>query len=861
MAPPSSIFARVVRRLEAEGRWKAWLSGVVGLLLALLAFKAFHGLWQEIDYNDVLTAMRAVSPLHMLLALLATLVSYVALTGYDQSAMRYVGARVPYRVVAQTSFVAYAVANTIGLGVFTGGAIRMRMYGEAGVRPGQITRAIAFNALAFGLGIAVVGAAGLLRDAPVLADMTHLPAWGLRAIGVAVLAATVALLFACRDNRQRRIFGRFVARLPPASLAMRQLVLSVVDISASAAVLWWMLPDGSIGFASFLGFYAAAVLLGVISHLPGGLGVFEAVMLVSLKGHVPAETLAGALVLYRIIYYLVPLMLALGLLVGHEVNSKRASSVTSRAISGLAPLLLSAYTLVVGVVLLVSGATPAAREAAPLLSTYVPLPLVEAAHFLSSITGLALLFVARAMLLRLDAARWAGMLLAVIGLLLALPKGGAVWEVVLTVSLFLALLVSRGQFVRRASLLEVPFSGGWLLAMGAICAALVVLVLFAYQDVDYAQQLWWQFEIDADAPRSLRAQVGVAILALALAVRHLLRTSDLRGALPTAAEIHQAATIVGEQAHADARLALTGDKYLLFAESRRAFVMYGRHGRSWIGLFDPVGPQSERAELVWQFIAAARNAGCRASFYQVRPDGLSLYLDAGLRLYKLGEYAHVRLADFSLQGKRSSNLRQSMNRAEREGLRFEIVPPEGVPGVLEELRAVSNDWLARHRTAEKRFSVGAFIDDYILCQPVALVRRDDRVVAFATLLTTGLRDEASVDLMRHQHDIPNGTMDFLFAQLILHFREAGYARFGLGMAPLSGMADNPLAPYWHRVGRILFANGENFYNFRGLRAFKEKFDPVWEARYLAAPGGLVPIRTLLDIAALISGGYRGVLLK
>jgi phosphatidylglycerol lysyltransferase len=115
--------------------------------------------------------------------------------------------------------------------------------------------------------------------------------------------------------------------------------------------------------------------------------------------------------------------------------------------------------------------------------------------------------------------------------------------------------------------------------------------------------------------------------------------------------------------------------------------------------------------------------------------------------------------------------------------------------------------------------------------------------------------------MRHGPDAPNGTMDYLFAKLLLHYQAQGYRRFGLGMAPLSGMAAHPLAPRWHRLGRLLFSHGEHFYNFQGLRAFKEKFGPQWEARYLAAPGGIAPLFVLADVAALISGGMRGIIAR
>ncbi|MEQ1887894.1 MAG: phosphatidylglycerol lysyltransferase domain-containing protein, partial [Alphaproteobacteria bacterium] len=203
----------------------------------------------------------------------------------------------------------------------------------------------------------------------------------------------------------------------------------------------------------------------------------------------------------------------------------------------------------------------------------------------------------------------------------------------------------------------------------------------------------------------------------------------------------------------------------------------------------------------------------------------------------------------------------AVNRAARDGLTFESSPVENVATVMNEIRFISDAWLAGHNTGEKGFSLGSFDPDYVLRQPVALVRKNAKAVAFATLMSTHCKTDASVDLMRHLPDAPSGTMDFLFTKLTLHFQAQGYQRFGLGMAPLSGMADHPLAPIWHRMGRLLFAHGEYFYNFKGLRAFKEKFDPRWEPRYLASPGGIAPLIVLTDITALISGSIKSVITK
>lgn len=841
-------------------RWKPWLIAGATVLIAFLLVVSLRDLLAEFSYRQLVEAIRSTPWTALVLATAATTISYVALTGYDHSSLRYVGAKVPYRVVAQSAFIAYALSNTIGLGMLTGGAVRMRLYDAAGVEAGQISRAIAFNAAAFGLGISVVGAIALIWGAPSVAPAVGIPSLLLRSIAAAIVAGAMVLLYLCRNGREHLLFGRIRLQLPSASLAARQLLFSAIDIGATAAVLWVLLPAGSIAFAAFVGFFAIAIVLGVLSHVPGGLGVFEAIMLLALHDHMAAESLAAALVLYRLIYYVLPLLLALCLLVAHEVRRGTATAVTRAAVS-LAPLLLAAYTLVVGVILLISGVTPATQDATDLLALHVPLPIVEASHFLGSVAGLGLLFVARGMLLRLDAAWWAGLLLGFASFLLALPKGIAVSEATLLAFLVLALALSRKRFTRRASLLAQPFTGGWLICMAVVVGALTGLMFFAYRDVAYTHQLWWQFEFDGHAPRSLRALVAVALLALAIALRQLLRPPATPLPPVSVVEVNRAETVVRQQSSADACIALMGDKHFLFSDSGNAFVMFGRRGRSWVGLFDPVGAPSDYSELVWRFIERSRAQGGRASFYQVRPQTLPMYLDAGLRVLKLGEYASVSLPHFSLKGKSRGDLRQAINRGERENLAIEIIPASSVPPLLHELRAISDSWLAQHKAAEKGFSLGAFVDTYVERLPVAVVRDAGRIVAFATLMTTDARIEASVDLMRHVPDAPNGTMDFLFVKLLQHFQAEGFQRFGLGMAPLSGMAQHPLAPNWHRLGRMLFSHGEHFYNFQGLRAFKEKFHPQWEARYLAAPGGLAPVFVLADAAALISGGLRGIIAK
>ena len=180
---------------------------------------------------------------------------------------------------------------------------------------------------------------------------------------------------------------------------------------------------------------------------------------------------------------------------------------------------------------------------------------------------------------------------------------------------------------------------------------------------------------------------------------------------------------------------------------------------------------------------------------------------------------------------------------------------------MDQLQAVSDNWLQEKAVGEKGFSMGFFDPGYVVRFPVAVIERQGRIQAFANVWPGPDKTELSVDLMRYHEDAPKGVMEGLFVHLLHWGKEQGYRWFVVGMAPLSGFERSPVAPLWTRLGSFLYEHGETFYNFQGLRAYKDKFNPIWEPHYLAYPGGLALPRILADVAALIAGGYRRILLK
>ncbi|MEO8225370.1 MAG: bifunctional lysylphosphatidylglycerol flippase/synthetase MprF, partial [Gammaproteobacteria bacterium] len=805
-------------------------------------------------------------------SLALTALSYWVLTAYDVLGLRYVGRQLPYRRTAVTSFIAYAFGHSFSFAALTGAAVRYRLYAPSGLAGIDVARVAGFTAVTSGVGIALMGGLALVITPEATGSALRLyPGWALAA-GTGILIVVAAYVAWAAASRTPLELWSWRIEPPGARLAISQLVAGLADLLLSAAALWVLLPDSAnMAFPAFAGVYAAAIVVSLVSHVPGGVGVLEAMLLLTVP-HSDTPTLLGALLAYRVIYYVLPLFAAALLMAALELaeqlpdswsrpwpGDRRRVARTLDLAQRLVPQLLGSLVFFAGVVLLVSGVMPALGSRLALLGDVLPLSVLESSHLVGSVAGLGLLVLARALFEKVNAAYQLTVVLLTVGVGASLLKGLDYEEASVLGVVLLCLWLGRGQFHRRASLWQERFSPGWAISLAVVIGTATWIGLLAQRDVPYSHDLWWTFAANGDAPRMLRASLVVAVLAAGILLAELLRPAQPEPALPGPAELDQARAIILESTSALANVALAGDKHLLFAPEGDAFLMYRITGRSWVALGDPVGPRARWEELLWHFRELVDEHGGRVVFYEVGTDSLPLYLDLGLTLIKLGEEARIPLADFSLEGRPRAELRSALRRAERDDVTFEIVPAEGVAALLPALRAISDHWLDEKSAREKGFSIGAFSEAYLANFPVALVRRHGAPVAFANLWASAGREELSVDLMRFGADAPYGTMDYLFTELLLWGHAQGYRYFSLGMAPLSGLERHPLAPAWHRVGNLVFRYGEHFYNFSGLRRYKAKFLPEWQPRYLASPGGLALPRVLLDVATLIAGGVTGLL--
>lgn len=531
------------------------------------------------------------------------------------------------------------------------------------------------------------------------------------------------------------------------------------------------------------------------------------------------------------------------------------------AVVAVAPYAAAALTLALGMLLLASGARPSIPTRFVRLMELEPVILIELSHFLSSVLGLVLIMLAFGLRARLGGAWTATLVALLIAAPLSLAKG-IVWEeTALLVALALVLAPFRHAFPRAARLSRMEITPGWLVSAACLVVGAGLIGLWSFQNADYGEMPWWRVMVDEDAARSLRAWMGAALALLAFGVWRLLSSAakpPIVGEEDPEFPRIRAILAKAQLARPTSNLALLGDKRFLFSATGESFLMFGVRGRSWIALGSTVGRRDERLELLWRFRELADSHAARPAFYNLEADDLPDVVELGFAIQKMGEAAVAPIENYTMDGTRRGKIRRAWRKAGEEGATFEVIPPDEVGSVMAELKRVSDAWLEIHAGGEKGFSLGGFVPHYVQQFPVALVRWQGRIVAFATLWTVASRSVFSLDLMRYANEGPPRIMDYLFVELIRWGQAQGYAAFDFGMAPLSGLDDRPLAPTLSRVGRLIYDRGEDLYNFQGVRHYKDKYDPIWQPRYIAAPQKwLIPI-VIADAGLLASGGVAGL---
>lgn len=301
---------------------RGWALHVIPFLLMGAAVYVLWREFHEISLGEVTSAMRAWGNGDMLAALGLSATSFLLMGLVEWLGLRWAGARMGLPPALTGSFIANAIAHTLGANLLVSGAVRARFYGRYGVTLKQVAATTVFHGFSFGVGLATLTGLCLLLAGPSDITATRIPAPVALASGVLLLGAVAVYVGLCAFLKHPlRGFGHSV-RLPSARVASAQLTIGAVDNAVAAGIIWVLLPEGAIGYFSFVGAYAPSVVVGLLSHVPGGVGVFEGSVSTLLARSVQPAPLAAAFLGYRLAFFLLPLAIAALALAGDTLRQR-----------------------------------------------------------------------------------------------------------------------------------------------------------------------------------------------------------------------------------------------------------------------------------------------------------------------------------------------------------------------------------------------------------------------------------------------------------------------------------------------------------------------------------------------------------
>lgn len=622
---------------------------------------------------------------------------------------------------------------------------------------------------------------------------------------------------------------------------MRVVLWSCVVELAGVAHVWVAARALGIDLSLSMAFagYLAVIFVLMTSPFLRGIGAVEALLsFVLIRYGVPALGAASTAILFRFFEFWGVLLLAV------PVFLLRPKSLLIRVVPSL-------LLFALGVVNILSGLTPGLPERLHALRDYLPIEAMHASTTFTVASGFIMLATALYLLRGLRSAWWVAAGLSTASLISHMAKGFDYEEATLALLTLGALLYQRGEYNAKTDFRFVRKT--W---MPALIVANAVLLLgtigfFLLKHRHFGVDFTWEqsagnalrsflllepasvmplTHFAAEFLNSLHVLGVMSILFLAYAIFRPLLPQQENGEL----DREKALELVRQYGHSAYDYFKTAsDKRFYFTHQGETFVAYKNTARYSLVLENPVAPDdSMMQESVREFDQFCRKSGLRSIYYRIPESSAGIYRALGKSLLPLGQEAVVNLQNFTMEGKERKSLRNAVSKMEREGYLFAVHEAPLNGRVLQQLRAVSDEWLRMLHRKEMGFSQGVFDEIVLKNQTILSIEdKDGKILVFVNLIPGGTPTEANFDLMRRTADAPPGAMDFMFVKMFAYLQSKGYTHCNLGLVPLSGLGKPSNLP--ENVLKLAYERLPWFSGYKSLRFFKEKFDPEWEMRYVA----------------------------
>jgi uncharacterized membrane protein YbhN (UPF0104 family) len=611
------------------------LPAVLGVFLLIGAIYVVRREFTHLNVHEVGSALEAIPHRALLISAVWNVLAYVVLTFYDRLATIYAGKRVSYLRTAFASFCAYTLAHNLGFAAVSGAAVRYRLYANWGLSTAQIAKVIAFCSLTFGLGGMSLGGIILFVEPTALPWFgDHMPRTALYAAGVLLWAIVGTYIF-LSTKFPVLLFREHVIELPGWRMAILQVGVATLDVAVTASIFYALLPAAhGLTWLRFLAVYLGSYAAGLVTNVPGGLGVFDAAVLLGLSSYLPAPVILSATLVFRLYYYIIPLFLAGALFAGNEVSVRggglaRPSGqpgtrwsepdfAVAASVGGVA--ICGAILLAIGLV----DTHPDFSWMDPELAAFA----ASAGQYVPSLIGTALMVLAVGLSMRVTLAWGATIVMLLAGAAVTALQGEADWVPLLLVVAALSVAPFRDVYFRQARLISHTLRPGTLLPLFGLLGSVFWLASFEPKVRMLSQTSWWAVVLSRQAPNSVRAAVGLAVLLLLGALWGVIRPGRVV-ALPWNAESRLRYAALGALPPPEA-------DGLILGEAGRAGMPFRRLPRVLLGLGDPAGIETDRVSTIWRLRDLAQQEGRDAAIWRAGPDLLKVYGDLGLTALPLG---------------------------------------------------------------------------------------------------------------------------------------------------------------------------------------------------------------------------------
>jgi len=827
----------------SKGKILKWIFASVILIMLIYEFKEEIS---KINFLQTLKILRQFDDSTIVLIFLCGVAAISFTTLYDFSVNKYFSLGVGFRKMFEISWISNSINMFIGMGGLAGMSVRSLLYKKESIETKKIIKSNGYILISNITGLSVLILLGILGA------FNFNQFLGERKLYFLVLAAFALYLplYFFMDKIPVLREKIFEDNEPVTfKFKITMICSSTADWVAAAAFfcLVNICFSRDISVMNLVPLYVIGITVGIISFLPSGIGTFDLTVLAGLKQlGASSENALAALLIYRLFYYILPWAFSTLVFITRIVPNKKKgkNDAVKKAGLDLGVKALSAMIIFAGMVLILSAATPATAERFKIVRSFMSMHILRFSKKTSVIIGVMLLVLSRGIKDKVKISYNLTLALLILGALMTFIKGLDYEEAIILIITTAVLYFSRDCFYRETS--PVKFRDVFRLFIGTGAVSLIyVLVVYSFN-----KNLSFIYRLDKSSILSETAVIFFAAWAI-LAIYLLTRVKKGKFSYPTEDDMDKLKEFLNNHpGNIMTHLLFLKDKYFYYAASNDMLIPFAETNDKLVVLGEPIGNQKKLKESIAEFREFADTYKLIPVFYEISDENYSAYHDLGYEFFKLGEEAAVDLSEFDLSGKKKKDLRIARNKVDNGELDFQVIDPPFSEEFIHELKNVSDEWLGSR--TERGFSMGWFDEEYLNLSPVAVIKNEGKVVAFANIMPLYDDETISIDLMRSRNDIPSGTMDALFVCLFQWSKDKGYKKFNLGMAPLSGVGTDAYSFNEEKLVGLLFRHGKKIYSFEGLRRYKEKFHPNWQNKYVAYPKELNITILLLELVKLTS---------